>query len=59
MQRRLGESVWSSCTSWYRDPSGRITTNWPGTVREYQQRTLRLDRADFRTDFRTAEETTR
>ncbi|MBM0124629.1 flavin-containing monooxygenase [Pimelobacter simplex] len=48
MQRRLGESVWSSCASWYRDPSGRITTNWPGTVREYQRRTAAFDASDFR-----------
>ncbi|MBM7520475.1 flavin-containing monooxygenase [Nocardioides nitrophenolicus] len=48
MQRRLGESVWSGCASWYRDPSGRITTNWPGTVREYQRRTEHVDPADFR-----------
>lgn len=47
MQGRLASSVWSSCASWYRDPSGRITTNWPGTVREYQQRTSRFDVHDF------------
>jgi hypothetical protein len=47
MQQRLATSVWSSCSSWYRDPSGRITTNWPGTVREYQRRTARLEAADF------------
>lgn len=54
MQGRLGESVWSSCASWYRDPSGRITTNWPGTVREYQQRTARFDVADFRMNEKAA-----
>ncbi|GAA3543941.1 flavin-containing monooxygenase [Nocardioides daeguensis] len=54
MQGRLGESVWSSCASWYRDPSGRITTNWPGTVREYQQRTARFDVADFRVSEKVA-----
>jgi cation diffusion facilitator CzcD-associated flavoprotein CzcO len=47
VQRRLGDSVWSSCSSWYRDPSGRITTNWPGTVAEYQHRTARFDASDF------------
>ncbi len=47
MQQRLSGSVWASCASWYRDPSGRITTNWPGTVAEYQQRTRRLDVTDF------------
>ncbi|WP_408899494.1 flavin-containing monooxygenase [Nocardioides sp. R1-1] len=48
MQRRLAHSVWSSCASWYREPGGRVTTNWPGTVREYQRRTARLDVTDFR-----------
>ncbi len=49
MQRRLDSSVWSSCTSWYREPGGRITTNWPGTVAEYQQRTSAFDPSDFET----------
>lgn len=48
MQDRLAGSVWSSCASWYRDPGGRITTNWPGTVTEYRRRTARFDPADFR-----------
>ena len=36
MQARLGESVWAGCDNWYRD-GGRITTNWPGLVGEYQR----------------------
>ena len=40
-------SVWGGCASWYRDEGGRITTNWPGTVKEYKQRTARVDPADF------------
>ncbi|KRB74194.1 4-hydroxyacetophenone monooxygenase [Nocardioides sp. Root190] len=47
MQERLSKSVWTSCASWYRDPSGRITTNWPGTVAEYQTRTGQFDAHDF------------
>lgn len=47
MQERLGESVWGGCASWYRDASGRITTNWPGTVTEYKDRTAHFDPADF------------
>ena len=42
MQERLGESIWSACTSWYTD-GGRITTNWPGLVAEYEQRLARVD----------------
>jgi cation diffusion facilitator CzcD-associated flavoprotein CzcO len=47
MQRRLGESVWSGCASWYREDSGRISTNWPGLVSEYRRRTARLDLTDY------------
>ncbi len=47
VQRRLADSVWGGCASWYRDDGGRITTNWPGTVTEYKQRTARVRPADF------------
>ncbi len=47
MQRRLGDSVWNNCVSWYRTDGGRITTNWPGTVAEYQARTRTLETAAF------------
>jgi hypothetical protein len=40
--------VWSACTSWYRQADGRVTTNWPGLVTEYDRRTRRLDPADYR-----------
>jgi len=44
---RLDRSVWATCSSWYRAPSGRIVTNWPGTASEYARRTARLDPADY------------
>lgn len=44
---RLHDSVWSDCDSWYRVDSGRITTNWPGLVHEYQRRTRTADPADY------------
>jgi cation diffusion facilitator CzcD-associated flavoprotein CzcO len=47
VQRRLADSVWGGCASWYRDAGGRVTTNWPGTVAEYKQRTARLDPSEF------------
>ncbi len=47
VQRRLADSVWGGCANWYRDTEGRITTNWPGTVTEYKQRTARVDPAAF------------
>jgi cation diffusion facilitator CzcD-associated flavoprotein CzcO len=48
VQKRLGRSVWSACTSWYRQADGRVTTNWPGLVTEYDRRTRRLDVRDYR-----------
>ena len=36
IQGDLGGSVWSQCTSWYRDSSGRITTNWPKLGIQYR-----------------------
>ncbi|WP_395692738.1 flavin-containing monooxygenase [Nocardioides sp.] len=42
MQARLGSSIWAGCDSWYRD-GRRITTNWPGLVAEYRQRTAAVD----------------
>ncbi|MDO8395096.1 MAG: 4-hydroxyacetophenone monooxygenase, partial [Dietzia sp.] len=47
--RRLDDSVWSGCDSWYRVDSGRVTTNWPGLVHEYQRRTRTADTADYET----------
>ncbi len=49
IQRRLGHSVWTSCMSWYRQDNGRVTTNWPGLVTEYDRRTRRIDLGDYRT----------
>ena len=42
MQDRLRDSVWAACANWYQD-HGRITTNWPGLVAEYQQRLAQVD----------------
>lgn len=39
IQSRLERGVWSQCNNWYRTASGRVTTNWPGLVHEYQRRT--------------------
>lgn len=50
MQDRLTGSVWTECASWYRagtGGTGRITNNWPGTMREYARRTAVLDEAEY------------
>jgi hypothetical protein len=49
VQRRLANSVWTTCASWYRQDDGRVSTNWPGLVTEYDRRTRKLDLADYRT----------
>ena len=45
--RSAGDSVGPQCHSWYRDEAGRITNNWPGTVREYRERTATFEPADY------------
>jgi hypothetical protein len=47
IQDRLRNSVWASCHNWYHQDGGRISTNWPGLVAEYQQRCAQIDPADF------------
>jgi cation diffusion facilitator CzcD-associated flavoprotein CzcO len=47
IQARLSDSVWASCHNWYHQDGGRISTNWPGLVKEYQRRCDALDLADF------------
>ncbi|MFD4638270.1 flavin-containing monooxygenase [Lentzea sp. NPDC058436] len=42
MRARLANGVWSGCGSWYRAEDGSVTTNWPGSTREYLRRTARL-----------------
>ena len=49
IQGGSAHSVWSTCTNWYHEDGGRITTNWPGQVAEYQRRCAELDVTDFQT----------
>jgi cation diffusion facilitator CzcD-associated flavoprotein CzcO len=48
VQSRFPGTAWTRCDSWYRDKTGRVVTNWPGYMREYEQRTARLDPAHYR-----------
>jgi len=48
LQRRLARSVWTRCSSWYRNAAGRIVNNWPGTVTQYRLRTRALKLEDYR-----------
>ena len=47
IQARFAGTAWTQCDSWYRDASGRVVANWPGSMREYVERTRVLDPADF------------
>ena len=40
-------TAWTQCDSWYRDESGRITTNWPWSMREYHRRVAQFDPAEY------------
>ncbi|RMI32170.1 flavin-containing monooxygenase [Nocardia stercoris] len=47
IQRRLADSVWTRCSSWYRSATGRITANWPLLSPQYRAR-ARFRPADYR-----------
>lgn len=47
VQQRFPGTAWTRCDSWYRDETGRVVTNWPGYMREYEQRTARLNPAEY------------
>lgn len=46
IQARLRDSVWSKCTSWYRQADGRITANWPLLGAQYRHQ-AQFDAADY------------
>jgi cation diffusion facilitator CzcD-associated flavoprotein CzcO len=47
VQRRFHGTAWLACDSWYRDASGRIVTNWPGYMVEYEKATKALDPSEY------------
>lgn len=47
VQRKLDHSPWAQCDNWYRHPSGRITSNWPGATLPFAKRTRTLDLEAF------------
>ncbi|MFI1397451.1 flavin-containing monooxygenase [Streptomyces sp. NPDC020681] len=49
VQERMKRTVWNTggCTSWYLDASGRNTTIWPGTTREFRVATREVDLAEY------------
>jgi cation diffusion facilitator CzcD-associated flavoprotein CzcO len=47
LQERFGGTAWLDCSSWYRNRTGRIVTNWPGYMREYEERVRVLDPGEY------------
>ncbi|MFC4951103.1 flavin-containing monooxygenase [Pseudonocardia sp. GCM10023141] len=47
LQSRFAGTAWTQCDSWYRDGTGRVVTNWPGYMGEYEKATRTLDPAEF------------
>jgi cation diffusion facilitator CzcD-associated flavoprotein CzcO len=47
LQARFAGTAWLNCSSWYRDRAGRIVTNWPGYMREYEERLRVLDPSEY------------
>jgi hypothetical protein len=48
IQAELADSVWAGCSSWYRDPNGRISTNWPRLGVQYRRQAT-FDLSDYET----------
>jgi hypothetical protein len=46
-QARFVGTAWTQCNSWYRDATGRVVTNWPGYMREYEQQARKLDPSEY------------
>jgi cation diffusion facilitator CzcD-associated flavoprotein CzcO len=47
LQARFAGTAWTRCDSWYRTADGRNVANWPGYMREYEQRVKVLDPSDY------------
>lgn len=47
LQKRLKDTPWNFCSSWYRNASGRITNNWPGATVLYRWKTRTFDPVDY------------
>jgi cation diffusion facilitator CzcD-associated flavoprotein CzcO len=49
VDRRMQKTVWlqGGCRSWYLDSTGRNSTLWPGTPRQFRRRVARFDPAEY------------
>jgi cation diffusion facilitator CzcD-associated flavoprotein CzcO len=47
-QQQFAGTAWLQCSSWYRNPDGRVIANWPGYMSGYARRTRTLDPGEYR-----------
>ncbi|MDZ7918183.1 MAG: NAD(P)/FAD-dependent oxidoreductase [Rhodococcus sp. (in: high G+C Gram-positive bacteria)] len=47
IQGRVQGGVWTKCNNWYRNVSGRVSANWPGTMAEYRDRTEHFEASEY------------
>jgi cation diffusion facilitator CzcD-associated flavoprotein CzcO len=49
IQARIGQTVLmdANCHSYFQDPSGKVTTQWPGRLNEYKRLTRRVRKSDY------------
>jgi hypothetical protein len=44
IQKRMGKRVWvTDCQSWYKNESGKVVNNWPGSTVDYWWKCRRID----------------
>lgn len=50
VQKQMKKRVWlADCSSWYKNDSGKIVNNWPGSTIDYWRKCRRPDISDFDT----------
>lgn len=47
LQARFAGTAWLTCNSWYRSDTGRIVANWPGFMREFEERASAIEPSEF------------
>lgn len=47
VQAAFDGTAWLDCDSWYRVDNGRVVTNWPGYMRDFQKATETLDPSEY------------
>lgn len=53
VQKRMRKRVWvADCSSWYKNDSGRVVNNWPGSTIDYWRKCRRPDLNAFTSDPR-------